>query len=379
MPKHADPRQQALKAASAAVKSHKKLKNEPVDAGSELLEVPTLWVGTGSLALDRMLRGKNPGGIPVGPRYGRIVHIAGDWSTGKSLMLDHIFKNVIQMGGLAYCSESEATRDPQFASRIGLDLSRVMVHMSTNISTMLDTFLVWHTALRKQMPDIPVVWGIDSLDASRGSKSDSAGMSEGHGWMMGGGKSEELGEALKRFTGNCSSKFPTSLVMLNQTRVNPRVLFGSPKYAPGGNAPHFYASVEVFLSASKLGVVRGKYQGAKLNEAARKRLGLNKTDKGDVIGRWIKARVTKNKTGGPVFEETDFYISFKSGMHPGRGLLARLCLEGICHLDGEKVTHMVNREEGFEFADENQWAQWVVSNPKLALGFHRSQVQEEHE
>jgi len=112
-----------IKVATRAVE--KKYKDTPIGTGTEQLMHPSIWVSLGALSLDRACRGKNPGGIPIGPKYGRIIHIAGDWSTGKSLILDHIFKSVLDLGGLGACTETESSRDPHFAHAIGLDLDRV--------------------------------------------------------------------------------------------------------------------------------------------------------------------------------------------------------------------------------------------------------------
>ena len=78
-----DNRQELIELATRAVE--KKFKDTPIGTGTEQLLYPTIWASLGSLSLDRVCRGHNPGGIPIGPKYGRIIHIAGDWSTGKSL------------------------------------------------------------------------------------------------------------------------------------------------------------------------------------------------------------------------------------------------------------------------------------------------------
>src|SRR5512139_354301 len=228
-----------LQEVNAEIRKESKSDTLIVGTGTEVLESPTEWISTGSLALDRIIRGFNPGGIPLGPRYGRIVHIAGDPSTGKSLLLDHLFLGVQKRGGLCCCSETEATRDPHFARSIGLDLDRLTILQGAQtIEEMLDEGLKWHAKIRKRVgPTVPLLWGIDSLDSIEASKSSAHGISEGKGWAYGGGKSEALGVGLKRINARICSQFPTSVVLLNQVRISPQSFsFVTNKYTPGGMA-----------------------------------------------------------------------------------------------------------------------------------------------
>lgn len=344
--------------ARSAVK--KKFKKAIIGSGTDQLVFPGVWVSTGSLALDRICRGWNPGGVPVGPRQGRMIHIAGDWSTGKSLILDHLFKSVQDIGGIALCSETEGSRDPYFAQLIGLDLDRVEIKRPPTIEEVIDWGITFHDSIRKTNPTIPILWGIDSLDSVESTKTRGIGLSEGGGWRYGGGRSEALGAGLKKVAALCAM-YPTTLVMLNQTRENIGVMFGPKKRTPGGNPPHFYASLELMLSAGMKGSVRSKYEGAKLTPEQRKRLGMGATERGNVVGRWIKARVTKSKLGATAHQETEFYIAFNRGVHKWAGLLQRLLHEGKVSLGPtDRIEH-----DGKFFADEKEWLVWLSENQHL--------------
>lgn len=344
--------------ATTAVK--KKYKGAIIGSGSEELVFPDVWLSTGSLALDRVCRGRNPGGIPIGPRQGRMIHVAGDWSTGKSLILDHLFKSCQDIGGIALCSETEGSRDPYFAQLIGLDLDKLVIMRPPTIEKVIDWGMAFHNKVREVNKTIPFLWGIDSLDSAESGKTEGIGLSEGGGWKYGGGRSEALGAGLKKISSLCAT-FPTTLVMLNQTRDNIGVMFGPKKRTPGGNPPHFYASLELMLSVGRKGDVRSKYEGAKLSGEQRKRLGMRATERGDVVGRWIRARVSKSKVGSTANQEVDFYIAFHRGVHKWAGLQQRLLHEGKLTL-GEKD---LIKHGDHKFADEKEWLIWLSENQHL--------------
>src|SRR3990172_12807154 len=95
--------------ASAAVR--KKYGGARSERAARELEPAGLWASTGSAVLDRAIAGKLPGGVPMGPNRGRTVHLYGDPSLGKSLLLDHVMKSVLDLGGVALVSETEGSRD----------------------------------------------------------------------------------------------------------------------------------------------------------------------------------------------------------------------------------------------------------------------------
>lgn len=348
--------------ASAAVR--RRFKDSISQRADEALAFPSMWFSTGSLGLDRILRGANPGGIPGR----RVTHIAGDPSVGKSVILDHVLLSCQQQGGIGLVSETEGTRDPHFAHAIGLNLKRLEIQRPKTLEELFDSGLEWHDHFRakKTGKDIPIVWGIDSLDSTEAEKSALKGMTESGGWHYGGGKSEALGVGLRKVTVQCS-RFPTTVLLLNQTRENPFVLFGDKKYTTGGNAPHFYASVEVMLVPSGIGLVRNEARALNISGEMRKRMGLPVSDKGHVIGRWVRARVTKTKVAPTLMREANFYIDFQKGVRPWPGLLPVLLTENPSLVEmfpeGQKVRLKDPRTgEVLDFENEGVWAQWVKQN-----------------
>jgi len=342
--------------ASAAVT--KRYKSSLSDRGDRALELPSVFLSTGSLSLDRVCAGRNPGGIPIGPSQGRVIHIPGEWSTGKSLLLDHIFLSCQQAGGINLVSETEGTRDPHFAEAIGLNLKRLEVQRPDTIEEMIDMGVEWHNSIRKSDATIPLCWGIDSLDSTEAEKSAAKGMSEGGGWHYGGGRAEALGAGLRKIV-KLTARFPTSVILLNQTRDNVGVMFGPKKRTPGGNPPHFYSSLELMLTNSPLGVARTESKMPPLSKQQQKRFGIYE-DKGFVIGRWVRAKVTKTKIAPTLQQEADFYIDFRKGVHQWGGLLQSFLREGKIELapDGKGV-----RYKDQNFSSPGAWYAWLTKNP----------------
>lgn len=367
----ADARAALIKSATAAVK--KAFKGSILDVASRSLEFPSVFASTGSLSLDRLCAGGNPGGVAIGRRYGLIAHVAGEWSTGKSVILDQIFRSVlVDHKGLAYCTETEGTRTPHFMDAIGLPKDLLVIDRPDTFEKAFDHFEEWHEVVRKADPTIPVVWGFDSLDSTEAAKSADKGMSESGGWHFGGGRAEALGAGLRRVAKLCS-RYPTTLVMLNQTRDNVGVMFGPKKRTPGGNPPHFYASLELMLSGAPRpgkGFVRASTPMPKLSATIVKQLGLYNMDDTAVLGRYVRAKVTKTKMATTLDTTADFYIDFRKGLHRWEGLLERMVTEGVVQTNGEyseftmaAVDKDVDSEERVKFGSKKEWLNYVAQNP----------------
>src|SRR3990167_4694718 len=337
------------------------------ERASSALELPSVFVSTGSLVLDRLCAGVNPGGFPIGPRLGRVVHMAGEWSTGKSLILDHVFKSAQDVGGVCLVSETEGTRDTHFADAIGLDLDLLEVQRPATLEEAVDQGLTFHDEIRRSAggASLPFVWGLDSLDSSETQRTADKGLSDSGAWHYGGGKSEALGAGLKKIVQRCA-RFPTTFILLNQTRdvvqTGP-MQFGPKKRTSGGNAPHFYCSLELMLSPSSLGLVRAKSPMQPLGKDMIRKLGLYGADKGWVIGRWIRAKVAKTKIAPTLFDEGDFYVDFRRGVHRWGGLLQTMLREGRIELtpDGSGV-RMRMAKDAVEFETQGAWLEWMTQH-----------------
>ena len=357
-----DPRASLIRAAADAVE--KKHKGLLAGSAEELLQErePTVFVSTGSYALDRICAGKLPGGLPLGPLQGRVIHVAGSWSSGKSLLLDHLFKSTVDAGGLALCSEAEGSRVAYFAKIIGLDLSRVHLQYPSTLEEVFDAGLSWHDAIRAHPggETVPILWGLDSLNANETERVAGKGLGDSGGWHYGGGVSEALTAGLRKVVRACI-RYPTTFVMLNQTRDAIGMVYGPKKITPGGQAPHFYASIELMLSPSVLGVERATPVKLAASEKTRKALGLPKVDVGDVVGQWVTAHVTKTKVASTFNRKAHFLVNFHRGVHRWAGLLQVLMQEGVVSLTPDKAVVQGERH----FASVRDWVNACVQDPSL--------------
>ncbi|MGE5616566.1 MAG: ATPase domain-containing protein, partial [Bacillota bacterium] len=82
-------------------------------------------VSTGSLGLDMAL---GVGGLP----RGRIVEIYGPESSGKTTLTLQVIANVQKMGGTAAFIDAEHALDPQYAQRLGVDISELLLSQPDN-------------------------------------------------------------------------------------------------------------------------------------------------------------------------------------------------------------------------------------------------------
>lgn len=82
------------------------------------------WISTQNYALDWVCSGKadGTGGLPIG----RIIELFGDPSSGKSLLLAHVLSEVQKRGGIPVLYDVEGTFDMYFATRIGLDINKLL-------------------------------------------------------------------------------------------------------------------------------------------------------------------------------------------------------------------------------------------------------------
>lgn len=356
----ADNRKKLMALGQAVVK--KSFRGQPTGLAQDEYEFPTVFASTGALSLDRLFAGRNPGGAPIGERYGRIVHLAGEWSTAKSLVLDHMFKDVIvRLGGIAKRTETEGSADPHFANAIGLPLNLLSVDKPDSFEKAFDMFIEWHEAIRKEDEEIPIIWGFDSIATTQADKSANQGMSESGGWHFGGGKAEALGVGLSKVALICS-RYPTTLVLINQTRDNVGQMFGPKKRTPGGHAPHFYATQEIWLAGAPRaggGFVRAAHDEIVLQKETIKRLGLYDLDKTPVVGRYIRARCSKTKMSTTLETTADFYVDFNRGMHKWEGLIERLVFERLVKTN-EKMSEF--EAWGQEFGSRRDLLNYINQN-----------------
>ncbi len=249
-------------------------------------EVPkTEYALTPSFGLNRALNG----GLP----YGRQVLIWGSKSSAKSSMCLQTIALAQKEGKICAWIDAEMSYDKEWAEKLGVDTSKLIVSQARTINEMVDVGV----NLIEAGVDIIVVDSITSLLPAIYFEKDSSELKQLENTKQIGAESRDFSNAWKMLNYANNKVKPTLLILISQSRNNINAMYTS-QQPTGGQATKFYSStvVKLFSSESDNQALKGKiYVGDKAIE--------------EKIGRKIRWELQFSKTS-PAFQsgEYDFYF-----------------------------------------------------------------------
>jgi recombination protein RecA len=258
-------------------------------------------VSTGSLGLDIAL---GVGGLP----RGRVVEIYGPESSGKTTLTLSVIAEMQKLGGTAAFIDAEHALDPQYASKLGVDVEQLLISQPDNGEQALE---IADMLVRSGSVDVVVV---DSVAALVPKAEIEGEMGE----PQMGLQARLMSQALRKLTANIK-RSNTLVIFINQIRMKIGVMFGNPETTTGGNALKFYASVRIDI----------------------RRVGSIKKGE-EVIGSETRAKVVKNKVAPP-FRNAEFDILYGEGISREGEIIELGVLHRIVEKSGAWYTYGKDR------------------------------------
>lgn len=287
------------------------------------------WLDSGFPPLNNASSSSWNGCFPVG----RMVEIAGPPSSGKTAIATAAMAAAQKLGGIAGFMDHERSFSLKLAPRLGLDTTpgRLVYRKPETFEQSIAIFATAVKTIRDKKliaPDAPICWVWDSLaamtphallydDKGKPREIDKRNMKD---------KLELAVCTSTHFpsVAQISEDYGVCSIFLNQMRNKIGISFGDPRKTTGGDAPEFYFSQRLWLSAAQI------------------KLGT------DVIGMEVTGGFRKNKVNRP-FQTAKWRFMFQPDgtgrFDRERSLVEFLNEQGLFEGEGTKYTNEKGEEK----------------------------------
>ncbi|MDR2799117.1 MAG: recombinase RecA, partial [Bifidobacteriaceae bacterium] len=254
-------------------------------------------ISTGSIAVDLAL---GVGGIPKG----RVVEIYGPESSGKTTLALHCVAQCQKAGGTAAFIDAEHALDKDYAARLGVNCSELLVSQPDTGEQALE---IADTLVRSNSIDLII---IDSVAALTPKAEIDGEMGDNHIGLQ----ARLMSQALRKMTAALNFS-GTTAIFINQLRDKIGVMFGSPETTTGGKALKFYSTIRIDIR--RIGAIK---EGEK------------------TVGNKTAVKIVKNKVAPP-FQRVEFEIIYGHGISNESSIIDLASDLGIIEKSGTWYTY----------------------------------------